>query len=186
MQFSYLRIFGFMIPALFFLGVCNYGSAANPDTPIHIEADRMESNSSKNIVVFTGNVETKQGDLIINADKMTVYYQKLVAKKKFSSGNSQKIEKIVATDNVRIARGELSAAGDSAEFSASKNKVKLIGNSRVWQNNNLVTGNMIEIDLDTGTSIVERSKNRGERVKGIFYPGSGDNPGVNIQLDAGK
>ena len=177
MQFSYLRIFGFMIPALLFFGAYNYGSAASSDTPIHIEADRMESNSSKNIVEFTGNVETKQGDLIINADKMTVYYQKSDAKKKFSSGNSQKIEKIVAAGNVRIARGELSAAGDSAEFSASKNKVKLIGHTRVWQDNNLVTGNMIEIDLDTGTSVVERSKNKGERVKGIFYPGSNDNPG---------
>ncbi len=177
MQFSYLRIFGFMIPALLFLGVYNYVSAANSDTPIHIEADRMESNSSKNIVVFTGNVETKQGDMIINADKMTVYYQKLDDPKPSSSGSSQKIKKILAAGNVRIARGELSAAGDSAEFSASKNKVKLIGNSRVWQDNNLVTGNMVEIDLDTGTSIVERSKNRGERVKGIFYPGSDGNPG---------
>ncbi|MEA2085261.1 MAG: lipopolysaccharide transport periplasmic protein LptA [Thermodesulfobacteriota bacterium] len=177
MQFSYLRIFGFMIPALLFLGVYNYSSAANPDTPIHIEADRMESNSSKNIVEFTGNVEAKQGDLVINADKMTVYYQKSNAKKKSSSANSQKIKKIIADSNVTIARGELSAAGDRAEFSASNNKVTLIGNTRVWQDNNLVTGNMIEIDLDTGTSIVERSKNKGERVKGIFYPGSGGNPG---------
>ncbi len=175
MQFSYLRAFWLMFTAFLFFGVYNYCSAANQDVPIHIEADRMESNSSKNVVVFTGNVETKQGDLVINADRMTVYYRKSTGKNKFSSGNSQKIEKIVADGNVRIARGEMSAAGDRAEFRASDNKVKLIGNTRVWQGNNLVTGNMIEIDLDTGTSIVERSREKGERVKGIFYPGSGGN-----------
>ena len=166
-----------MFAAILFLGGYDYCSAANQDVPIHIEADRMESNSSKNVVVFTGSVETKQGDLVINADRMTVYYRKSTGKKKFSYGNSQKIKKIIADGNVRIARGEMSAAGDRAEFSASDNKVKLIGNTRVWQGNNLVTGNMIEIDLDTGTSIVERSRERGERVKGIFYPGSGGNSG---------
>lgn len=177
MQISYLRTCWLIFTALFFLGGYNYCSAANQNVPIHIEADRMESNSSKNMVAFTGNVEAKQGDLVINAERMTVYYREPTGKKKFSSGNSQKIEKIVADGNVGIARGEMSAAGDRAEFRASDNKVKLIGNTRVWQGNNLVTGNMIDIDLETGTSIVERSREKGERVKGIFYPGSGDNSG---------
>lgn len=46
------------------------------DEPIHIEADRMESNQKQYTVTFNGNVQAIQGKLTINSDTMIVHYAK--------------------------------------------------------------------------------------------------------------
>ncbi len=49
------------------------------DAPIHIEANRMTSTEKSNAVVFTGDVDAKQGDVRIRSDEMTVFYNQLKA-----------------------------------------------------------------------------------------------------------
>ncbi|MDX1776442.1 MAG: LptA/OstA family protein, partial [Desulfobulbales bacterium] len=44
----------------------------NTSTPIKVEADRMETSQEEGAVIFSGNVTAHQGDLVINADHMTV------------------------------------------------------------------------------------------------------------------
>ena len=44
------------------------------ESPIYIEADHMTSTENNNAVLFTGDVDAKQGNLRIRSDKMTVYY----------------------------------------------------------------------------------------------------------------
>ena len=44
------------------------------NAPITIEADHMESLEAENNVLFTGNVDARQADVRIQADKMTVFY----------------------------------------------------------------------------------------------------------------
>jgi len=61
------------------------------------------------------------------------------------------------------------------EYYEAERKMILIGNSKVWQDNNLVTGHTVVTFLDQGKSIVERGEKKGERVKAFFYPG-GETP----------
>ena len=141
------------------------------DEPIHIEADRMVSNQKDNAVVFTGNVQANQGPLTINSDEMTVYYIKQTADAEQQKAK-QEINKIFAKGRVEIIQGELVATGDQVEFMADKRQVLLTGNTKVWQNNNLVTGEKVLLDLKTETTVIEPDKESGGRVKAFFYPES--------------
>ena len=67
-----------------------------PEEPINVEADQMVSKQNENAVVFSGNVDAKQGMLHIHADQMTVYHQSESASAKKEQNGSQKIEKLYA------------------------------------------------------------------------------------------
>ncbi len=59
---------------VFLLFFINPLSVCSADAPIHIEANSMTSTERTNSVVFTGDVDAKQGDVRIRSDEMTVYY----------------------------------------------------------------------------------------------------------------
>lgn len=140
------------------------------DEPIHVEADLMVSKQKENAVVFTGNVDAKQGMLTIHSDEMTVYHQNQPAAAGTKQEGPQKIQKLYADGNVKIVQENLVATGNHMEFFADQRKVLLTGDTKVWQDNNLVTGEKVMLDLNTGTTVVEPDKNNGGRVKAFFYP----------------
>lgn len=144
--------------------------------PIHIEADRMESDQKTEAVIFVGNVEARQGNLLIQAARMTVYYQKPGASKTGRTAGAEAaraIDKLLATGGVKIVRENWVATGDQLEYLSGDRKIILTGNTKVWQNNNLVTGDRIVLYLDQGKSVVEKNDDgQGGRVKAFFYPES--------------
>ena len=149
----------------------------NTSAPIQIEADRMESSLEKNIVIFSGHVRANQNDLIINADAMTVRYsgagiQPSSATDIPGEGLSRQIDKITAKGNVKIVQGDWVATGDTMDFNSDKRIVVLSGNAKARQDQNIVSGEKIILYLDEGRSVVERSTQKGERVKAFIYPGS--------------
>lgn len=147
--------------------------AAPPKTPVRIEADQMLANQKENSVYFSGRVEAKQDELTIHADEMTVYYDAgSGAAQTPSAGESRDIRRLLAKGKVEITKQEWVATGDQAEYFSAERKVVLTGNTKVWQENNLVTGDTFVLYLDEGKSIVERGKKKGERVKAYFYPDS--------------
>lgn len=142
-----------------------------PQEPIHIEAERMESDQQKEAVLFTGNVEATQGALVIQADWMTVYYFKPAETRGAEAVATKTIDKLRARGNVKIIKEDWLASGDEMEYQTEGRLVVLTGNSKVWQGNNTVVGDRIVLYLDEGKSIVEnQSQNEGKRVKAFFYP----------------
>ena len=149
--------------------------AAENQKPIQIEADHMLSMQKDNTVYFSGKVEAKQEDLVIHSDEMTVYYtdkNSEGSKQNKKVTKSKDVERIFAEGNVEITQLEWVATGNTAEYFAEERKVILTGSAKVWQDNNLVTGNKVVMYLDEGKSVVERSSQKGERVKAFFYPES--------------
>lgn len=145
--------------------------------PIQIEADKMVSLKQDNAVLFSGNVDAKQGELVIRSDEMTVYYLSDEEKAKLPAGDTRKLKKLYATGNVEIQNEGWVATGDKMDYFEVERKVLLTGNTKVWQDNNLVTGDSVMLYLDEGKSIVERSEEKkGERVKAFFYPGGEEPP----------
>lgn len=169
--------------------------AVPPKAPVQIEADQMLSSQKDNSVFFSGQVAAKQEDLTIHSDEMTVYYavgpektaakQPQAAKGQEAGGSVQSpldggsaqsplaggIDRLVAKGHVEITKEGWVATGDQAEYFSEERKVVLTGNTKVWQNNNLVTGETFIMYLDEGKTIVERnSSKKGERVKAFFYP----------------
>jgi lipopolysaccharide export system protein LptA len=140
---------------------------------INIEADRMESNQQENIVHFTGNVEARQNDLTIWSDTMTVHYANGAGSSiEKTTPLAQAVDTLISEGNVRIKSGTWTASGDRMEYYEKDRKVILTGNTKVWENNNTVTGERIELFLDEGRSVVEKGGGGEERVKAFFYPDS--------------
>lgn len=128
-------------------------------SPITIDADRMEAMRKENLVIFTGNVVVKQDSSTQYAERMEVYLD----------DQGEKLSRIISTGNVKIITENCrTGTANRAEYYDDEQKVILIDNAKVWEDENVVTGDRITIFLVEDRSIVE-AKSQG-RVKGVFYP----------------
>lgn len=127
------------------------------EPPIQIEADKMTSLEKTRTVVFSGNVDAKQGEVRIRADEMTVYYSETKAgtsKKSKKSKNAQQVEKIICKGKVEVTSEEWLGTSDTMHYFSKKSLVQLIGNAKAYQGQNMVQGEKINYHLDTGKSEV--------------------------------
>jgi lipopolysaccharide export system protein LptA len=134
------------------VGVCPSSAV---DNPIYVEADQMSSTAESNTVLFTGNVDAKQGDLRIRSDKMTVYYDDPeTPEEKKVPDTTQRIEKLVCVGNVEITREDWLGTSEQMTYLADSRQVILTGNAKAWQGQNMVTGEKIIYFMDEGRSEV--------------------------------
>ena len=127
--------------------------------PVTIDADKMERFGKEGLVVFTGNVVARQNNSVQYAERMEVYLDE----------TGDKILRTVSTGAVRIiTRDCRTGTARRAEYYDLEQRVVLIGNARVWQEDNVVSGDTITIFLSQDRSVVQGG--RQERVKAVFYP----------------
>jgi lipopolysaccharide export system protein LptA len=130
--------------------------ADDKSSPVTVDANQMESRQKEGLVIFSGNVVAKQNGSTQLADQMEVYFDE----------KGDKIVRTVSTGNVRITTRDCkTGTAKRAEYYDADQRVVLIGDARVWQEDNVVTGERITIFLAEDRSVVE-----GGRVRGIFYP----------------
>src|SRR5919108_275725 len=133
--------------------------ADDKNQPVTVDADKMERYGKESLVVFTGNVVARQNNSVQYADRMEVYLDE----------RSDRIVRTVSTGNVRIITDDCkTGTARRAEYHELEQRVVLSGNARVWQEDNVVTGETIVIYIAQDRTVVEGGKQ--ERVKGIFYP----------------
>ena len=158
----------------FFLLLCSAPLWA-ASAPITIEADHMTSLEQENNVLFSGNVDARQADVRIQADKMTVYYTNAEESQK------QEVKRLKCSGNVEITKGEWLGTGKEMNYLAKERKVILSGDAKAWQDKNLVTGDTIIYYLDEGRSEVvanrasatiggKSGKKKSGRVKATLTP----------------
>jgi lipopolysaccharide export system protein LptA len=129
--------------------------AQSAEAPIHIEANRMTSTEHTNSVLFTGEVDAKQGDVRIRSDEMTVYYTQAEEKKKEQEKKAtQQVEKLICIGNVEITRAEWLGTSKKMVYLSKERQVILTGNAKAWQGQNMVSGEKIIYYLDEGRSEV--------------------------------
>jgi lipopolysaccharide export system protein LptA len=127
--------------------------------PVTVDADKMERFGKEALVVFTGNVVARQNNSVQYAERMEVYLDEA----------GDKILRTVSTGAVRIiTRDCRTGTAQRAEYYDLEQRVVLIGNARVWQEDNVVSGDTITIFLSQDRSVVQGGKD--ERVKAVFYP----------------
>jgi lipopolysaccharide export system protein LptA len=127
--------------------------------PVTVDADKMERFGKEGLVVFTGNVVARQNNSVQYAERMEVYLDEA----------GDKILRTVSTGSVRIiTRDCRTGTARRAEYYDLEQRVVLIGNARVWQEDNVVSGDTITIFLSQDRSVVQGGKD--ERVKAVFYP----------------
>ena len=151
-------------------------AAQGSEAPIHIEADRMVSQEKDNSVIFTGNVDARQGELLIRTDEMTVYY--IQNEKNNGKKGASEVNKLICKGNVQISQGNWLGTGQRMDYYAKDRKVILSGDAKGWQGQNMVAGKTITYFLDEGRSIVEGpasasgegDKSKPGRVKAVIQP----------------
>jgi lipopolysaccharide export system protein LptA len=127
--------------------------------PVTVDADKMERFGKEGLVVFTGNVVARQNNSVQYADRMEVYLDE----------RGDRIVRTVSTGAVRIiTRDCRTGTARRAEYHDLEQRVVLLGDARVWQEDNVVSGETITIFLSQDRSVVQSG--RQERVKAVFYP----------------
>ncbi|SEP92789.1 lipopolysaccharide transport periplasmic protein LptA [Thalassovita taeanensis] len=130
-------------------------SRQDSNLPVEVEADNLSVSQEDGTATFTGNVVITQGEMILSATEVLVVYAE----------TNKKITRLLATGGVTMVSGVDAAEAASADYSIDAGTVLLKGNVLLTQGKNVMTGDQMTINLDTGTAQI------GGRVKTTLQSG---------------
>ncbi len=139
------------------------------ERPIIIHSNTLEVDQNLRVIVFKGKVRARSEDMVVDCQKMIVYYLANPNRENDSNLESNRIEKIVALGDVVINRfdGGMAQAG-KAVFYQDEEKVVLTENPMVKQGLDFVEGHRITMFLNENRSIIEGGETK--RVKATIFP----------------
>jgi lipopolysaccharide export system protein LptA len=182
------------------------GFSQNRDKPLKITSASLEVRDKEKIATFSGDVHLVQGDTTLRSKTLAVFYDdeadaKSDASKSDASKSdaqkpakppaaagadaapiSQQIRRVEAKGGVLVTQKDQTATGESGIFDMQANTVTLLGNVVISQGQNVVRGDRLTVDLNSGVSRVECGKTQGQcRVQALIQPnsmkGEKDKPG---------
>jgi len=130
--------------------------------PIEIQSDKLRSENEGKKFIFSGNVLSTWGDLVIKSDILEVYAnpKTKVDRKKATEDVSQArqdLEKIIAIGNVDIRKGDRRAKGDRAYYDNKKQIIIVTGDptATAWEGENIIRGRKMTFVLEEDLFKVE-------------------------------
>ncbi|MEJ2039498.1 MAG: LptA/OstA family protein [Desulfosarcinaceae bacterium] len=157
---------------------CPRASAAESDggakaEPIRITSDKLVIDNQGSNAEFIGHVKAVQGATEVTADRLTLYYRG--AKQPGAESDAGSIEKIHVQGHVRIVFDNRVAVSEQAVYTTSTRTLVLTGqDSRITSDNNMITGDEITFDRNSGRVEVD---NKGDgQVRAIIQS---DQKGLN-------
>jgi lipopolysaccharide transport protein LptA len=148
----------------------NLGTGINSkNNQTHISADKLVTDNGTKSAEFTGNVRATQGDTVITADRLKIFY--IADKKKDQQVTGEEaIQKIIATGTVTIRFGEVLAKTRRAVYTKETRTIVLTGvNSWIGDRKNSVAGSTITLYMDDER--ISASSGKSQRVKAVFQTG---------------
>lgn len=129
-------------------GVGGRGGIASHNTraPVDIDAGRIVAQERQDRVIFSGDVVVTQAGLTVRADRMQLNYL---------NASTLELQRITATGGVSVARGDERATGSTGVYDFGRRIITLVGDVRLRQGPNTLSGGRLVIDLDTGISSVD-------------------------------
>jgi len=118
------------------LGNLSFGSRREP---VDIRAQRLDSEYKARTFTFTGSVKVTQGDLALDADKLTVTLDQEAR---------ARVREVVAEGAVKIVQGERVATGGRAVFDQDKRVVVLSKEAKLQDGVNRLAGDTVTCYLD--------------------------------------
>jgi len=162
------------------------GIQLNRDQPVKIESDALEVRDKSHQATFMGKVKLTQGDTILQCKTLVIFYEDNAApasskksapatvQKGIGGPGTQQIKRAEAKGDVLVTQKDQTAKGDNGVFDVKANTVTLIGNVVVTQGTNVLRGERMVVNLDTGVARVESDKSK--RVEGLFNPSTAPAP----------
>jgi lipopolysaccharide export system protein LptA len=124
----------------------------NTNAPIDIASDRIEVQDRADRAIWVGNVHVVQGDMTMDAARMTVAYRKAT-----TPGANPEIGRIDASGNVVVVSPSERARGNYGIYDLDKRIITLIGAVTLTRGTNTVNGARLVINLNTGRATVDGS-----------------------------
>jgi lipopolysaccharide export system protein LptA len=178
------------------------GQFENKDTPVQIEAATLEVHDKSKTATFSGNVQVVQGDTTMRCRSLVVFYGQDIglgesgadattgtAVKSPLSGTkgAQNIRRIEARGGVTVLTKDQSASGDLGIYDLKTKTITLSGNVVVSQGQNVIHGERVVVDTETGNARVESGGSgaganaaNGGRVRALIQPGKGQGGASNF------
>ena len=129
--------------------------------PIDITSDQVETYTKENRLIFRGSVIARQKDIAIYADSIEA----------IMVNEGKGIERVIASGNVKVQQGPRVANCQRAVFHNPEQKVLLTGDPKVWEGENMISGE--EIVFDIAQNLVEVKGGLNRRGKAKVYPDKG-------------
>ncbi len=121
----------------------------NSNAPVDFEADRIEVQDRADRAVLAGNVKVRQGNLALDAARLTVSYTGAI-----TSGNPT-VQRLDASGGVTVRSPSETASGEFASYDLNRRLITMIGGVTLNQGSNVLHGGRLVIDLNSGRSIVD-------------------------------
>jgi lipopolysaccharide export system protein LptA len=171
------------------------GQLENKDAPVQIEAATLEVHDKSKTATFSGNVQVVQGDTTMRCRSLVVFYGEEVgvagagggetatgtaAKSTIGTKGAQNVRRIEARGSVTVLTKDQSASGDLGIYDLKTKTITLSGNVVVSQGQNVIHGERVVVDTETGNARVESGGSGaganaagGGRVRALIQPGKG-------------
>ncbi|MSO64208.1 MAG: hypothetical protein EXQ85_00120 [Alphaproteobacteria bacterium] len=133
--------------------------------PLRVAANYLEVQQNSQLATFSGSVEANQGDLRLRSNTLRVYYDDAAA-----AAAAQAVSRIDAVGQVFLSSPSETAQGDQGVYDVTKGTITLTGSVVLTRDNNVIRGQRLVMDLNSGTSLVDSAAAGGGRVRGLFTP----------------
>jgi len=120
------------------------------NAPIDISSDHIEVQDRADRAIWSGNVHAIQGDMTMDAARMTVAYTHAT-----TPGANPQIQRIDASGGVTVVSPTERAKGNFGIYDLNRKLITLIGAVTLTQGTNTVNGARLVIDMNSGRATVD-------------------------------
>jgi len=118
-------------------------------TPVRVEADHLILLQGKRLARFTDDVVVRRGDAVVRSPRMEARYD--------ADGQLTRLE---LRGGVDVRQGERRATGETADYDAQARTLVLLGEPKLYDQGDVLTGDRIDLGLDSKEVRVERARGR--------------------------
>jgi lipopolysaccharide export system protein LptA len=139
--------------------------------PVEILSDTLRMFKIQNKAIFEGKVKAVQGDMKLDCDYMTVYFEKRDNSQDVKpDGEQTKVKLIEFTGNVVIITKGDKATGGRGIYDVKSGVFNLFDDVHLYQKKNVLTGDKLVYNRYTGESVLSKNDNLKRRVKALLIP----------------
>jgi lipopolysaccharide export system protein LptA len=118
-------------------------------TPVKVEAEHLVLLQAKRLARFTDDVVLRRADAVVRSPRMDASYD----------GEGQ-LTRLELRGGVDVRQGERRATGETADYDAQARTLVLLGDPRLYDQGDVLTGDRIDLALDSKEVRVEKARGR--------------------------
>ena len=138
--------------------------AHDDSQPIMAEARSQVLLEDEQVAVLEGDAVIRQGDLELKADRIAIRYET------GEDAARPRVRRMEARGHVRLKSPSEEVTADWGIYDVASRMILMGGGVELRRAGNLLTGSLMEIDLDSGLIRLSAAGAEDGRVKGLFRP----------------